>query len=127
VSSTLADLARRVARLRPDWQDPERFFMARAELAAELDRHVRALGVAGGASGRCSTGPALRRGDAVQPHAAGPEPERLRRLVALARAQAEELAKLRRLLALAMLRLRPMRDRQLDPRQCSMGPLWSGD
>lgn len=34
----LLDLATRVGNLRPDWQQPERFFEARSELAAELRR-----------------------------------------------------------------------------------------
>ena len=32
----LADLADRLARLRPDWHNPERFFEGRSDLAAEL-------------------------------------------------------------------------------------------
>ncbi len=34
----LAELAQRIGRLRPDWQNPERFFEARSEIAAELRR-----------------------------------------------------------------------------------------
>jgi hypothetical protein len=38
VSPTLHALAHRVARLRPEWRDPERFFMDKEELAGELRR-----------------------------------------------------------------------------------------
>jgi hypothetical protein len=41
VPEALEDLARRVARLRPCWRDPERFFEARSEIAAELRRMAR--------------------------------------------------------------------------------------
>ncbi|HQT89048.1 MAG TPA: hypothetical protein PK677_10920 [Acidiphilium sp.] len=37
----LAELAQRIGRLRPDWQNPERFFESRSEIAAELRRLAR--------------------------------------------------------------------------------------
>jgi hypothetical protein len=37
-SSDLRDLARRVRNLAPDWQQPERFYMARSDLAASILR-----------------------------------------------------------------------------------------
>jgi hypothetical protein len=37
----LADLARRVGRLRPDWSNPERYFADRQEIERELHRLAR--------------------------------------------------------------------------------------
>ena len=37
-------VARRVARLRPDWQRPERFFEERSDLAEALRRLARTMG-----------------------------------------------------------------------------------
>ena len=39
----LATLAREIGRLTPDWQQPERFFETRSELAEEARRLARAL------------------------------------------------------------------------------------
>jgi hypothetical protein len=39
----LVDLARQIGRLAPDWQQPERFFETRSELAEEARRLARAL------------------------------------------------------------------------------------
>jgi hypothetical protein len=117
VSGALHDLARRVARLRPDWRDPERFFMTRAELAAELARHARALETASEESGRRPNGSAWPHGSSGRPSSTPPDSERLRRLAALARAQNEEIAKLHRLLTLAVPRRRCIW--RGDPRQLS--------
>jgi hypothetical protein len=124
-TGALHDLARRLARLRPDWRDPERFFMARAELATELARHARALETAGQETVRPPIGSAWPRGSSGRPSSIPSDAERLRRLTVLARAQAEEIAKLHRLLALAVPRSRPRRARLPDPRQGSMEPFWS--
>ena len=37
----IADLARRVGRLRPDWSNPERYFADRQEIERELQRIAR--------------------------------------------------------------------------------------
>ena len=42
-AEALLKLATRVRRLLPHWQDPERFFVARDELAAEIRRVARSL------------------------------------------------------------------------------------
>jgi hypothetical protein len=39
----LAELARRIGRLSPDWRMPERYFERRSELAQELRRLARTL------------------------------------------------------------------------------------
>lgn len=36
IADRLAQLARRIGRLRPDWQNPERFFEERSELEHEV-------------------------------------------------------------------------------------------
>ena len=43
-AEALLKLANRVRRLLPHWQDPEHFFAARDELAAEIRRVARELG-----------------------------------------------------------------------------------
>jgi len=91
----LAEAARLVAALRPDWQRPERFHEAKAEALA----CIRAA-----AADRCAgcEAAALR--------------ERLARAHALLRAAGAELARHRRLLAAA--RPKPRRRRaEHDPRQ----------
>lgn len=42
-SSELRDLAREVGRLRPDWQNPERYFEQRDEVRHRLQRLAREL------------------------------------------------------------------------------------
>lgn len=37
----IADLARRVGRLRPDWSNPERYFEDRQQIERELERLAR--------------------------------------------------------------------------------------
>ena len=39
----LADIARRLGRLRPDWSNPERYFENRSEIERDLRRLARAL------------------------------------------------------------------------------------
>jgi hypothetical protein len=93
----LHELARRVRRLVPCWQDPIRFYRQRDDLVDDLHRLARS-----GSPGRPS-------------HPADPLP-RERRLVALARFQAARIAGLERLLAQAA-RPRPRRRRAPDGRQ----------
>jgi hypothetical protein len=84
----LHDLARRVGRLVPCWQDPARFYRQRDDLADHLHRLARREGQEG-----------RRRGLEPQPRASlVPTRERL---LALARFQAREVDRLRALLAQA--------------------------
>ena len=39
----LAELARQIGRLAPDWRDPERYYERRSELAEEARRLARAM------------------------------------------------------------------------------------
>jgi len=79
-----AALADKVERLRPDWRDPAAFLAARQEIAQELRR----LSV--------PRSPAVIRTEVYS----DPElQQRIRRLAALAKANAREVDRLRRLLA----------------------------
>jgi hypothetical protein len=98
----LLDLAKRVARLRPDWQEPQRFFEERSDLAHALRRIA--------CNGRREGLETRTRVSLV--------PTRERRLVALARGLAAENRRLQRLLAQACRppprrRRRPPDDRHL--------------
>jgi len=95
----LAEAARLVAALRPDWRDAETFYARRSEAIAA----IRAAATAD----RC---------DRCEAHALR---ERARRLEALLRHVGGELARHRRLLASAV---RPPRRRPaaLDPRQAAL-------
>jgi hypothetical protein len=76
----LAEIAQRVARLHPNWQQPERFFELRSDIVHDLRRLAR--------SGLPE----------VPGHPAGPS-QKERRLTVLARSLAGEVERLRRLLA----------------------------
>jgi hypothetical protein len=98
---SLHEIARRLGRLHPHWQEPQRFFEERSELAHAL-RRLAHTGWPGGSS---------------QP---APLPdERTRRLAALARAQQARIIQLERQLAEAC-RPRPRRRRVLDDRQLAL-------
>jgi len=97
---TLDELIRRVARLRPCWQQPEIFFEARSDLVHDLRRLAR------------------QGGQESRARACVPSP-RERRLEALARAQAAENARLQHLLHQTACP-RPRQRRISDPRQLSL-------
>ena len=97
----LAEAARLVAALRPDWRDAETFYLRRAE-ALDLLR----CATAADRCDRCEA-PALR--------------ERLARAHVLLRASAAEADRLRRMLASAAARPKPRRRRAgPDPRQAAL-------
>jgi hypothetical protein len=97
----LHELARRVRRLVPCWQDPTRFYRQRDDLVDDLHRLAR--------SG--SSGP--------PGHPAGVSPQ-VQRLAALARAQQARITRLERQLAEAC-RPRFRRRRARDDRQLLLG------
>jgi hypothetical protein len=97
---SLDEIARRVGRLAPSWQRPERFYRQRDDLADAL--HQIARGSLPGALGRVA-GPSTRE----------------QRLAALLALKNDELARLRRLLAEAQ--PRPRRQQRMpDGRQLSL-------
>ena len=99
-ADALAEAARLVARMRPDWQRPERFHETKAEVLDLLRR------AAASPCGGCEA-------DALR--------DRARRLEALLRHAAAELARHRRLLAEAATRARRRRRRaEPDPRQAAL-------
>jgi hypothetical protein len=93
----LHEIAQRVARLRPDWQQPQRFFEERSDLAHALRRLARL----GGLETRTRVPPSPAR----------------ERLALLIRAQAHEIVRLRRLLAAAARPPPRRRRRSSDDRQ----------
>ena len=95
---SLDELIRRLQRLRPCWQEPERFFEARSELVHDL-RSIARDG-SSGAPGR----------------PAGPPPH-VQRLAALARAQQARIGRLELLLAQAAQARPKHRRRAPDDRQ----------
>jgi len=96
----LAEAARLIAGLRPDWRDAETFYARRSEALAAL----RAA-----AAAPCAACPA----DGLR--------ERLARAHALLRHAAAEAARLRRMLASAATRPKPRRRRaEPDPRQAAL-------
>jgi hypothetical protein len=95
----LHEIVRRVARLRPCWQQPEWFFEARSDLVHDLRRLAH-------------QGDQEARGRAIDPS------PRERRLETLARVQAAEIGRLRQMLAEAC---RPPRRRRVpDHRQLAL-------
>ena len=97
----LHELARRVGRLAPSWQRPERFYQQRDDLADALHQIAR-------------SGPSGAPGRPASPS------EVERRFVALARGLAGEVERLRRRLGEAA-RARPRRRRQApDDRQMAL-------
>ena len=97
----LARAAALVRSLRPDWQRPERFHETKAEALAAIRAAV--------AAAPCAQCPA----DALR--------DRARRLEALLRHAAAEVARLRRMLASAAARPKPRRRRAgPDPRQAAL-------
>jgi hypothetical protein len=93
----LHEIAGRLRRLVPCWQDPTRFYRQRDDLVDDLHRLARS-GLPGAPS-----------------HLAGPSPQ-VQRLAALARFQAARITRLERQLAEAC-RRRPRRRRVPDDRQ----------
>jgi hypothetical protein len=99
-ADALAEAARLVARMRPDWQRPERFHETKAEALAAIRAAV--------AAAPCAQCPA----DALR--------DRARRLEALLRHAGAETARLRRMLASAAARPPRRRPAALDPRQAAL-------
>jgi hypothetical protein len=96
----LHEIAGRLRRLVPCWQDPTRFYRQRDDLVDDLHRIAR-------------SGP-----PEAPSHPAGPSPQ-VRRLAALLTLKNDELARLRRQLAEAC-RPRPRRRRARDNRQLAL-------